>query len=228
MPTHYDTLGIAPNASDREIAVAYRTLVRRWHPDFAGAAGAEQMPEINRAHDTLGDAFRRLAYDERMGLNPSKWRETASSAPHSADAYPQSSRTAAPASFTAGSASMKKSFPWGSNAAFMSGALFAFSLAIGLVSALAFRSGVGPALVPLLGAALVSILFTFQTAPKWWVKVLLGASILAWPVALLATLATPWQDAVAPPSYFVFVSLLGFSGVVLGTARRRSLAASAN
>lgn len=223
MPTHYDTLGIVPTASDREIAVAYRALVRRWHPDVAGESGAVRMPEINRAHDILGDPLRRLAYDERMGLNPSKWREPGSPAQAASPAFVQSSRTHTPAPFVGGSAKNRKNFPWGSNAAFMSGALFAFSLAIGLVSALALRAGAGPALIPLLGAALVSILFIFQAVPKWWVKALVGLSMLAWPVALLGAVATPWHDAVAPASYFVFVSLLGFSAVVLGAARRRSL-----
>jgi hypothetical protein len=183
------------------------------------------MPEINRAHDVLGDPLRRLAYDEQMGLNPSKWHEPGGETARPMPAFAESSRARTPTSFVGGRAG-KNSFPWGSNAAFMAGALFAFSLAIGLVSALAFRSGAGPALVPLLGAAVVSILFIFQKSPKWWIKVLLGLSMLAWPMALISSLATPFQAAVAPSSYFVFVSLLGFSGVILGAARRRALAAS--
>lgn len=223
MPTHYDTLGIAPNATGKQITTAYRALVRRWHPDVAGAAGAVKMPEINRAHDVLGDPLRRLAYDESMGLNPAQWREPGLGSPRSAPQAPQSSRQAVPTSFVGGSAA-RKTFPWGSNAAFMAGALFAFSLAIGLVSALAFRAGAGLALIPLVGAALVSVLYIFQKTPRWWIKAPLGVSILAWPLAALASVSTPFHDAVAPASYFVFVSLLAFSGVVLGSARRRALA----
>lgn len=227
VPSHYDTLGITPSASAKEITVAYRALVRRWHPDVAGASGAVRMPEINRAHDVLGDPLRRLAYDEQMGLNPSRWREPGGPTAREMPAFAESSRASTPTSFVGGRAG-KKTFPWGSNAAFMSGALFAFSLAIGLVSALTFRAGAGLALVPLLGAAFVSILYILQKRPKWWSQILLGLSILAWPVAVVESLATPFQAAVAPASYFVFVSLLGFSGLILGAARRRALAASAD
>ena len=47
-------LGVAPNASAEEVAAAYRSLAKRWHPDRAdGPQAARRMAEINAAYDLL-------------------------------------------------------------------------------------------------------------------------------------------------------------------------------
>jgi molecular chaperone DnaJ len=63
--THYDTLGLRPDATPGEIRDAYRRLARRHHPDRGGAeAGA--MPDINEAYRVLGDPARRAVYDATL------------------------------------------------------------------------------------------------------------------------------------------------------------------
>ena len=47
----YALLGVAPGASERELARAYRRLAKRWHPDVAGDEGARRMAELNRAYE---------------------------------------------------------------------------------------------------------------------------------------------------------------------------------
>jgi hypothetical protein len=47
----YALLGVAPGASERELARAYRRLAKRWHPDYAGDAGARRMAELNQAYE---------------------------------------------------------------------------------------------------------------------------------------------------------------------------------
>ncbi|MEO5934721.1 MAG: J domain-containing protein, partial [Duganella sp.] len=41
MENHYNTLGIAPNATEDEIKKIYRSLAMRFHPDRNQAPGAE-------------------------------------------------------------------------------------------------------------------------------------------------------------------------------------------
>lgn len=65
-PSYYELLGITPSASGKEIEVAYRALARTAHPDTGGNAGLFRL--IKMAHDTLGDAARRAAYDRSLGL----------------------------------------------------------------------------------------------------------------------------------------------------------------
>jgi DnaJ domain len=50
----FAVLGVAPNASAEEVAAAYRSLAKRWHPDRAdGPQAARRMAEINAAYDLL-------------------------------------------------------------------------------------------------------------------------------------------------------------------------------
>ncbi len=55
----YKVLGVSENASDEEIKQAYRTLVKKYHPDrYAGdprmaEAAAEKLKQINQAYDVI-------------------------------------------------------------------------------------------------------------------------------------------------------------------------------
>lgn len=52
----YSILGLAQNASAREVTAAYRSAAKRWHPDRGGGPAAErQMAEVNVAYDLLRD-----------------------------------------------------------------------------------------------------------------------------------------------------------------------------
>jgi hypothetical protein len=61
----YRDLEIDPAASFETIEAAWRSLVRRNHPDTAAdeAAATERIKRLNVAHDWLSDAEKRSAYD---------------------------------------------------------------------------------------------------------------------------------------------------------------------
>lgn len=61
--THYETLGVQPDASPEEIKAAYRVAASKAHPDKPGGSD-EAMQKVNRAHDTLRDPQARQRYDE--------------------------------------------------------------------------------------------------------------------------------------------------------------------
>jgi curved DNA-binding protein CbpA len=73
--THYEVLGVAPDAGAAEIRQAYVRLARQHHPDyFAGSSGRlrdeaeRQMRALNEAWSVLGNARRRAAYDRAAGF----------------------------------------------------------------------------------------------------------------------------------------------------------------
>ncbi|MGD9702393.1 MAG: J domain-containing protein [Acidimicrobiia bacterium] len=64
--THYDRLGIRPDASADEVREAYRRLARRYHPDARGGVSSPEMAEINAAWRALSDPGRRAMYDASL------------------------------------------------------------------------------------------------------------------------------------------------------------------
>ena len=65
---HYELLGIARNATDKEIKRAFRKLAMQYHPDHN--SGREQwanakFKEINEAHQVLSNQANRRKYDDQ-------------------------------------------------------------------------------------------------------------------------------------------------------------------
>lgn len=76
-PTFYAILGVAENASAKEISRAWRTRAAEVHPDKGGSA--EAFLALREAYDTLGSPVSRAVYDGRLN----SWRRRAAEA-HSA------------------------------------------------------------------------------------------------------------------------------------------------
>ena len=66
---YYEILGVSKTASVDEIKAAYKTLVKKYHPDLhpGDAEAAEKFKDVNEAHEVLSDPQRKQQYD--MELN---------------------------------------------------------------------------------------------------------------------------------------------------------------
>lgn len=64
--THYERLGVAPDATASTIRDAYRRLARVHHPDARGGRPSPEMAAINEAYGVLSDPRRRLDYDRSL------------------------------------------------------------------------------------------------------------------------------------------------------------------
>lgn len=63
-PDYYAALGVGPDATQQQIARAYRALMRSHHPDVGGEAAPEgALLGIMRAFTVLRDPVQRAAYD---------------------------------------------------------------------------------------------------------------------------------------------------------------------
>jgi curved DNA-binding protein CbpA len=82
--THYQRLGIPPDAPTEEVERAFRRCARLVHPDLNSGdpVGAEaQMKELNEIRDILTTPSLRAAYDEHLRAEVVQPRATAPSAP---------------------------------------------------------------------------------------------------------------------------------------------------
>jgi len=67
----YEILEVDESADSREIALAFRRLAKRWHPDLNSTHEAtERMQHISAAYEVLGDPDRRAAYDQVLRPEP--------------------------------------------------------------------------------------------------------------------------------------------------------------
>src|SRR3954467_9139158 len=69
---YYKILGIAEEASQKEVTRAYRKLARKLHPDANpdDSQAEERFKEISAAYDVVGDPDKRKEYDELRRLGP--------------------------------------------------------------------------------------------------------------------------------------------------------------
>jgi len=61
---HYSTLGVAKNATDKELKAAYKKASMKHHPDRGG--DENKFKEINEAYSTLKDPQKRGMYDHQQ------------------------------------------------------------------------------------------------------------------------------------------------------------------
>jgi curved DNA-binding protein CbpA len=81
----YEVLGISTNATDADIARAYRRLARAVHPDSrpGDPAAAAEFHAISDAYGLLSDPARRAAYDHQRQVQ-SSWLRASPGAPATA------------------------------------------------------------------------------------------------------------------------------------------------
>lgn len=64
--SHYDVLGIPPDADEAAIRRAFRRLARRYHPDAGGGSSAERFRQAVIAYRVLSDRSERESYDRTL------------------------------------------------------------------------------------------------------------------------------------------------------------------
>src|SRR3954470_17614860 len=63
---YYNTLGVKPTASEKEIKSAFRKMARKYHPDLnpSDREAEAKFKEANEAYEVLSDPDKRKKYDQ--------------------------------------------------------------------------------------------------------------------------------------------------------------------
>ncbi len=72
--THYEVLGVPPDAPLSQIKAAFRELAKRYHPDLNPGMEGVRFRQILNAYDVLSDSIRRRAYDREIQRSASPTR----------------------------------------------------------------------------------------------------------------------------------------------------------
>jgi DnaJ-class molecular chaperone len=75
---HYGLLGVTSGASQKDIAVAFRKLSLKWHPDKNPGNREEaelRMRELSESYSTLGKVENRRIYDTLLSKKPTSWAQ---------------------------------------------------------------------------------------------------------------------------------------------------------
>jgi curved DNA-binding protein CbpA len=73
---HYEILGIASNASSRDITFAYRRLALQYHPDRNKTPLAnDMMLRINTSYNILSDPNKRREYDASRNITEIQYKK---------------------------------------------------------------------------------------------------------------------------------------------------------
>jgi DnaJ-class molecular chaperone len=72
---YYIVLGVSRGSDLKKIKDAYRTIVKRYHPDLSqNTETTENFLEVKKAYETLGDEEKRKQYDEELAGEGSELR----------------------------------------------------------------------------------------------------------------------------------------------------------
>jgi DnaJ-class molecular chaperone len=72
---YYIVLGVSRGSDLKKIKDAYRTIVKRYHPDLSqNTETTENFLEVKKAYETLGDEEKRKQYDEELAREGSELR----------------------------------------------------------------------------------------------------------------------------------------------------------
>ena len=64
--THYELLGVPPDAPESVIKKAFREKVKIYHPDRTPGVDGTRFQAIMEAWDILSDPFKRKNYDKEL------------------------------------------------------------------------------------------------------------------------------------------------------------------
>ena len=79
MKNYYSILEVEEDASQPQIKKAYRSLVKKYHPDRSSIPHAEKLfAEVNEAYKVLSDPEQRVIYDQKKSGNHTRSRYASS------------------------------------------------------------------------------------------------------------------------------------------------------
>jgi hypothetical protein len=217
-PSHYELLCVTPEATADEIRTAYRRLIRIYHPDVAGAAGAAMTLRLNEAQNALLDPALRAQFDARMRAPRQATRPSAGHAAYATFRTEWKTETPLPA--RASASTEDGALPW----------LVAFGVAAGLIVVativvLVFcysgpLSLTTPRVIPPLVIAVAWLAGALHHPPKILVALLAFGAML-WPLSAGRFGSFSMLSDAVPGSIWMLLTIVALAVLVLRLSASR-------
>jgi DnaJ domain len=215
-PTHYELLCVTPEATPDDIRAAYRRLVRMYHPDVAGSAGAAMTLRLNEAQRVLLDPDLRSRVDRpgsHSAASPSSGRGTS---------FARDTPRSGPAPRPAGRTSVveQRSIAWEGAAITAIAVIVLSTIAVFAHTYSQPVGGLTPRVIPPIVIALVWTAAGLGRPPRFaWF--LLALSMLLWPLAASGVWPVTALVDASPEWIWVALTASFVSAVVLRVAAPR-------
>jgi hypothetical protein len=179
-PTHYELLCVTPEATADEIRAAYRRLVRMYHPDVAGAAGAAMTLRLNDAQRVLLDPELRSRVDRPGSHTAAPRRPSPDRNPSFARDFPRPDAASRPAGRS--TVVEQRSIAWETLSIMSILVIVLSTIAVFAVTYAEPFGSISPRVIPPIIIALVWMTAGLSRPPRFaWF--MLTVSMLLWPLA---------------------------------------------
>jgi hypothetical protein len=228
-PSHHELLCVSPGATADEIRASYRRLIRIYHPDVAGDAGAAMTLRLNEAQDALLNpgSYRASSAGSRSSnqRGPGSQRSSGSQGSTSYSSAPRSSsanfqREWAPPHQTRPARSPRTSAEWMVVALVSIGVIVVATIGV-LGYTYSGPIGLSVRIVPAIIMALVWMTAGLSKPPMA-TFLLLGLGVLLWPLSAASVGPLGVLSSAIPPVVWVAIALSFVAMIMVRTAAPRA------
>ncbi len=219
-PNHYELLCVTPEATADEIRTAYRRLIRIYHPDVAGAAGAAMTLRLNEAQNVLLDPKLRAQFDARTRRSTPVPRGSATQPAYAATFRTKRQSASPTAQARAAASTEDHGLPWLVTFGLAAGLIVVATIVVFVFSYSGPLTLTTPRVIPPVVIAVAWLVGGFSRPPKVFAALLAFGATL-WPLSIARIGPFSALSDAVPGSIWMLLSVVALAVLALRLSTAR-------